>query len=75
MIHAAPRAEQTVLKVGQQFPIGTVIEKQFGDEFFRGTVEHFDSKAQYYKIEYTDGDKEELIHCLRCTIGRITQLR
>jgi len=44
-----------------KFPIGTKIRKFFeGYGYFEGTVIKFNKKYQLYKIEYGDGDKEEL---------------
>lgn len=42
------------------YPTGTIIRKKFDDGWFEGEVTEYDPVAGYYKINYTDGDQEEL---------------
>ena len=41
--------------------IGMKIKKKFNDgKFYNGIVKKYDEKSKWFKIEYLDGDKEEL---------------
>lgn len=40
------------------FPIGTVIRKQFDDEWYDGVIDEY--KAPWYHVTYSDGDHEDL---------------
>ena len=40
--------------------IGTEVMRQFSAGLFLGTVQSYNSKDGLYKIEYTDGDREDM---------------
>ena len=40
--------------------IGTEVMRQFSAGLFMGTVQSYNSKDGLYKIEYTDGDREDM---------------
>ena len=42
------------------YPIGTIVKKQFGSQFYEGEIVSYDPKNEYFKIRYRDGDIEEL---------------
>ena len=44
----------------RRYPDGSTFNKMFGDTQFTGTVFAFDNKEQFYRIQYNDGDEEEL---------------
>jgi hypothetical protein len=50
-----PRASST-----QKYSTGTTVLKKFRTGWFEGTVVSYDHQSQYYKIEYEDGDEEEV---------------
>jgi hypothetical protein len=41
--------------------IGRKTKKKFGTKYFGGEVIGFDTKANFYKVRYEDGDEEELV--------------
>ncbi|KAI5079338.1 hypothetical protein GOP47_0004817 [Adiantum capillus-veneris] len=40
--------------------VGKTVEKDFDGTLYKGTVMEFDSKSEYYKVKYEDGDQEDL---------------
>ena len=40
--------------------IGMKVKKEFNKKFYNGTVKKYDKKSKWFKIEYLDGDEEEL---------------
>ena len=42
--------------------VGTVISKEFDGKPFRGKVIEYDAKEKLYKVQYEDGDEEEMDH-------------
>ena len=57
---ALPRVPAADSVQSQSFPVGTVIAKRFDDKNYRGEVTAFDNKYGYYKIQYEDGDEQEM---------------
>ena len=57
---ALPRVPAADSVQSQSFPVGTVIAKRFDDKNYRGEVIAFDTEYGYYKIQYEDGDEEEM---------------
>ena len=43
-----------------KYTIGTQIQKQFDEETYTGTIIDHDEKRGYYKVQYSDGDEEEM---------------
>ncbi|KAF5196758.1 Dirigent protein [Thalictrum thalictroides] len=39
---------------------GRAVRKLFGEQFYTGTVTNFDSKTEWYRVVYEDGDFEDL---------------
>jgi hypothetical protein len=54
-------ARQSPRVLEQEINTGTKIKKKFGKNIFTGTVTAYNSKAQLYYVEYSDGDSEEMI--------------
>ena len=44
------------------YHVGTIVRKRFRDGVFEGEILHYDPRAKFYKIRYTDGDTEELTY-------------
>ena len=40
--------------------IGMEVKKEFNKKFYNGIVKKYDKKSKWFKIEYLDGDKEDL---------------
>jgi hypothetical protein len=43
-----------------EYAHGTKVAKQFGDEWFEGSMLKYDAESDLYWVLYTDGDSEEL---------------
>jgi hypothetical protein len=41
---------------------GTIVRKQFKEGIFEGEVTHYDTITKFYKIQYEDGDTEEMTY-------------
>ncbi|CAN0926749.1 Dirigent protein 17, partial [Linum grandiflorum] len=39
---------------------GRQVQKWFGDKYFSGTVTRYDKETKWYRVEYEDGDFEDL---------------
>ena len=48
------------LQASPKYEIGTQIEKQFDGDIYSGTIIDYDENLGYYKIQYEDGDEEEM---------------
>ena len=40
--------------------VGRTVSKEFEGEMFAGRVKSFDPKVEWYRVVYSDGDKEEM---------------
>ena len=58
--HTHQHAAAALLQATPQYPIGTPIEKEFDGDMYHGTVIDYDEDEGYYKIQYDDGDEEEM---------------
>jgi hypothetical protein len=43
-----------------KYPVGTILWKDFGGQYFRGEVDDYDAGVGWYHITYQDGDEEDL---------------
>ncbi|KAK3244572.1 hypothetical protein CYMTET_45819 [Cymbomonas tetramitiformis] len=59
------------------FPIGTLVRKQFGELWYCGYVDNYNSKTTWYHVTYEDGDGEHLaaedVCALLFTVGAPTK--
>ena len=58
--HTHQHAAAALLQATPQYPIGTPIKKEFDGDMYQGTVINYNENKGYYKIQYDDGDKEEM---------------
>ena len=49
-----------LLQAPPQYPIGTAIQKDFNGNMHHRTVIDYDKNVGYYKIQYDNGDDEEM---------------
>ena len=45
-----------------QYNVGTIIKKRWDNVFYTGTITKYDPVTGFYRIEYEDGDSEDLEH-------------
>ncbi|XXG68958.1 hypothetical protein AAC387_Pa06g1935 [Persea americana] len=43
--------------------VGREVRKMFGDQYYSGKVANFDQEMKWYRVEYEDGDFEDLEWC------------
>ena len=58
--HIHQHAAAALLQATPQYPIGTPIEKEFDGDMYQGTVIDYNENKGYYKIQYDNGDEEEM---------------
>jgi hypothetical protein len=56
------RKLQPILEENLPHTVGTIIRKIFKKGTLNGKITSYDNEREYYMIEYTDGDLEELRH-------------
>ncbi|PIA45167.1 hypothetical protein AQUCO_01700598v1 [Aquilegia coerulea] len=56
----ASKSDSEVCLDFEKWMEGRAIKKLFGEQFYTGTVTSFDTKTEWYRVVYEDGDFEDL---------------